>query len=152
MIQPKKDSNIDAKQEFTRCENHPNIILLFRRLGRSLTSLPSSLRHKAHPNLTKNDNLKQRGWDRDASHNSHIVIFIVKTKRLECPYGLKENLQLMKGSLVRHPLCHIKRHRTDHLSLHFHATSVILSRAPPTVAPPLVLRQNRKTLARLASR
>jgi hypothetical protein len=43
-----KDSYIDANQEFTRCENHPSILPLFERLGRSLTSLLSSLGHEAH--------------------------------------------------------------------------------------------------------
>jgi hypothetical protein len=40
-------------------------------------------------------------WERDASHNSHMVLFIVKTKTLECPYGIKGKLQLMNGSLVQ---------------------------------------------------
>jgi hypothetical protein len=44
---------IDANQEFTRCGNYPNIIPLFERLEISLTSLLSSLRHEAHPHLTK---------------------------------------------------------------------------------------------------
>jgi hypothetical protein len=34
-----KDSYIDANKEFTRCGNHPNILSLFTRLGRSHTSL-----------------------------------------------------------------------------------------------------------------
>jgi hypothetical protein len=38
-----KDSYINANQEFTRCENHPNILSLFGILGRPLTSLLSSL-------------------------------------------------------------------------------------------------------------
>jgi hypothetical protein len=42
-----KDSYIDANQMFTRCGNHPNILSLFGRLGRSPTSLLSSLRHEA---------------------------------------------------------------------------------------------------------
>jgi hypothetical protein len=91
---------IDANEEFTRCGKHPNILPLFERLRRSLTSLLSSLRHEAHPHLAKNENLKQRGSERDASHNSPMVLFIVKTKRLECPYGLKGKLHLMNGSLV----------------------------------------------------
>jgi hypothetical protein len=37
---------IDANQESTRCGNQPNILPLFGRLGRTLTSLLSSLRHK----------------------------------------------------------------------------------------------------------
>jgi hypothetical protein len=44
---------IDANQEFIRCGYHPNILSLFGRLGRSLTYLLSSLRHKAHPHLAK---------------------------------------------------------------------------------------------------
>jgi hypothetical protein len=44
---------IDANQEFTRCGNHPNIISLFRRFERSLTSLLSYLRHKAHTTPSK---------------------------------------------------------------------------------------------------
>jgi hypothetical protein len=51
---------VDADQEFTRCGNHPNILPLFGRLGRSLTSLLSSLRHEAHPHHSENENLKQR--------------------------------------------------------------------------------------------
>jgi hypothetical protein len=38
---------IDANQEFIRYENHPNILPLFERLGRFLTSLISSLKHEA---------------------------------------------------------------------------------------------------------
>jgi hypothetical protein len=48
-----KHSYIEANQRFTRCGNHPNILPLFRRLGRSPTSLTSSLRHEAHPHLSK---------------------------------------------------------------------------------------------------
>jgi hypothetical protein len=48
-----KDSYIDANQWFTRCGNHPNILPLFGRYWRSLTSLLSSLRHEAHPHLAK---------------------------------------------------------------------------------------------------
>jgi hypothetical protein len=91
-----KDSYIDANQEFTRCGNHPNILPLFGRFGRSHTSLLSSLRHEAHTTPSKNEDLKLKGWERDTSHNSTMVLFIAKTKRLECPYGLKEKLHLMK--------------------------------------------------------
>jgi hypothetical protein len=38
-----KHGYIDVNQEFTRCGNHPNILPLFGRLRRSLTSLLSSL-------------------------------------------------------------------------------------------------------------
>jgi hypothetical protein len=48
-----KHGYIEANQIFTRCENHPNILPLFERLGRSLTSLISSLRHEAHLHLSK---------------------------------------------------------------------------------------------------
>jgi hypothetical protein len=34
-----KDSYIDTNQESTRCRNHPNILQLFGRLEKSLTSL-----------------------------------------------------------------------------------------------------------------
>jgi hypothetical protein len=47
------DSYIDSNQEFSRCENHQNILQLFGRLGRCLTSLLSPLRHEAHPHLAK---------------------------------------------------------------------------------------------------
>jgi hypothetical protein len=40
-------SYINANQEFTRCGNHPNILPLFEKLERPLTSL----RHEAHPHL-----------------------------------------------------------------------------------------------------
>jgi hypothetical protein len=100
----------------------------------------------------QNEDRKPRGWERDISHNITMVLFIVKTKRLECPCGLKEKLHLMKGSLVRHLLRCTWRHRTDHLSLHFHSTSVMMPHAPPAVAHLLVLRQNWETLAWLASR
>jgi hypothetical protein len=53
-----KDSYIDANQKFTNCENHSNIIPLFIRLVKSLSSLLSSLIHEAHPHHTKNENLK----------------------------------------------------------------------------------------------
>jgi hypothetical protein len=58
----------------------------------------------------------------------------------------------MKGSLVRLPLCRTQWHRTKHLLLHFHATSMMMPRTPPFVAPSPVLRQNWDTMARLASR
>jgi hypothetical protein len=44
---------IDANQESTRCENHPNVLSLFGRLERSLTSLISSLRHEAYTTPSK---------------------------------------------------------------------------------------------------
>jgi hypothetical protein len=44
---------INANQLFTCCGNHPNILPLLERLGRSLTSLLSSVRHEAHPHLSK---------------------------------------------------------------------------------------------------
>jgi hypothetical protein len=55
----------------------------------------------------QNEELKQRGWDMDASHNSHMILFIAKNKRVECPYELKEKLQLMNGSLIRLSQCSI---------------------------------------------
>jgi hypothetical protein len=84
-----KDSYTNANQGFTRCGIYLDILPLFGRLGRSLTSLLSSLRHEAHPHLAKTENLRQSGWKRDTSHNSPMVLFIAKIKRLECPYGLK---------------------------------------------------------------
>jgi hypothetical protein len=48
-----KNSYIDANQEFIRCGNHPDILPLFERLVRSLTSLLPSLRHEEHPHLPK---------------------------------------------------------------------------------------------------
>jgi hypothetical protein len=58
----------------------------------------------------------------------------------------------MKGSLVWLPLCCIRCHQTDLLLLHFHATSVMMPHASPTIAPLPVLWQKSETLARLASR
>jgi hypothetical protein len=49
----KKDIYIYANQESTRCGNHPIILPLFERSGRILTSLLSSLRHKAHTTPSK---------------------------------------------------------------------------------------------------
>jgi hypothetical protein len=57
----------------------------------------------------------------------------------------------MKGSLVRLPLHRIRRHWTNHLSLYFHVTSTMMSRAPPAVARSPVLRQNWEILTWLAS-
>jgi hypothetical protein len=48
----------------------------------------------------------------------------------------------MKDGLVQLSVRRTRRHRTDHLLLHFHATSVMMSRAPLTVAHLPVLRQN----------
>jgi hypothetical protein len=48
-----KHGYIDVNQEFIRCENHTNILPLFGRLGRSLTPLLSSIRHKVQPHLAK---------------------------------------------------------------------------------------------------
>jgi hypothetical protein len=58
----------------------------------------------------------------------------------------------MKGNLVWLSLRRIRRHRTDCLLLHFHATSVKMQCASPTVAPSSVLRENWETLAWLGSR
>jgi hypothetical protein len=150
MIQPKKDIYIDANQEFTRCGNHSNILPLFKRLGRSLTSLLSSLRHESHPHLAK---WSPKAWRVGEGFlpQQPMVLFIVNTKRPECPYGLKGKLQLMKGSLVCLPLHRTRHHRADHLLLHFHVTSIMMPRAPPAIARPPVLRQNWETLAWLAS-
>jgi hypothetical protein len=132
------------------CGNHQNIIPLFKRLGRSLTALLSSLRYEAHPHLAK-WRPKDNEVREDTSHNSHMILFTVKTKRLECYYGQKWKLHLMKGSLIRLPLRLTRHHRTNRLSLHFHATSAMIQHAPPTVAHSLILRQNRETIVRLAS-
>jgi hypothetical protein len=48
-----KHSYIDTNQECTRCKKYPNILPLFERFVRSLTSLLSSLRHETHPHLGK---------------------------------------------------------------------------------------------------
>jgi hypothetical protein len=77
--------------------------------------------------------------------------FIAKTKRLECPYELKRKLQLIKGSLVCLPLHRTQRHRTDHVSLHFQATSVIMPCAQSVVAHSPVLRQIWETISQLTS-
>jgi hypothetical protein len=58
----------------------------------------------------------------------------------------------MKGSLIRLPLRRTRRHRTDRRLLHFHATSTMMPRAPPSVTSSPILRHNWKTLARLTSR
>jgi hypothetical protein len=52
---------IDTNQESTRCGNHPNILPLFGRLGRPLTSLLSSLRHEAHTTPSKMKTQSQGG-------------------------------------------------------------------------------------------
>jgi hypothetical protein len=58
----------------------------------------------------------------------------------------------MKGSLLRLSLRRIRHHRTNHLLLHFHVTSVMMPRALPAIASSPVLRQNWETLDRLALR
>jgi hypothetical protein len=92
------------------------------------------------------------GMKRDPNHNSPMVLFIVKTKRLECPYGLKGKLQLIKCSLVRFSLCHTRHYRIDRLLLHFHATSTMMPHAPSVVAPSPVMRQNWEMIVWLALR
>jgi hypothetical protein len=84
---------------------------------------------------------KAKGWERDASHNSPMVLFIPKAKRLECTYGLKGKLQQIKGSLVRLPLRHTRCHWTDHLLPHFNVTSAMMPPTPPVITPPPVLRE-----------
>jgi hypothetical protein len=116
-----------------------------------LSLLSSLLYDMKHTHTYQNEDLSQMGWESDASHSSPIVLFIAKTKILECPCGLKGKLHLMKGSLVRLPLRCIRCHRTDCLLLVFHASSAMMPRSPSAVAPSPVLRQNWKTLARLAS-
>jgi hypothetical protein len=64
-----------------------------------------SLQGMDHTPHLANEDLKLRGWERDAFHNGPKILFIAKTKRLECPYGLKGKLQLMRGSSFRLPLC-----------------------------------------------
>jgi hypothetical protein len=130
---------IDVNQEFTRCGNHPNILPLFGRLERSLTSLISSLRHEAHPHLGKWRS-KAKGVEERSLPQQPYGFIYSKNKRLECPCGLKGKLHLLKGSSVWLPLCCTRRHWTDHLLLHFHATSMMIPRAPPTVSPLPVLR------------
>jgi hypothetical protein len=44
---------IDANKVSTRCGIHPDILPLFGRLGRYLTSLLSSLRHEAYTTPSK---------------------------------------------------------------------------------------------------
>jgi hypothetical protein len=58
----------------------------------------------------------------------------------------------MKGSLAWLPLRRTRRHRTDRLLLHFHATSIMMPHKPPIATPPSVLKQNWEILAWLASR
>jgi hypothetical protein len=58
----------------------------------------------------------------------------------------------MKGNLVWLPLRCTRRHQANHFLLHVHVTSAMMPRAPPVIAPSLVLRQNWKALAQLASR
>jgi hypothetical protein len=86
----------------------------------------------------------------DSSHNSPMVLFIVKTKRQEWPYGLEGKLQLMKGSLVWLSLSRTQRHQIIHLLIHFHVTSMMIPRGPPVITPSLVLSQNWETLSWLA--
>jgi hypothetical protein len=102
----------------------------------------------------QNENQKRRGWEREPgspSHSSPMILFICENRRLECPCGVIWKLQLLKGSLVWLQLRHTRCYRTDCLSLLFHATIMMMPRAPSTIAPPPVLRQNCETLARLAS-
>jgi hypothetical protein len=94
-----KDTYIDANQEFTKYENHPNILPLFGRLGRSITSLLPSRRHEAHPHLSKM-RLKSKGVGEGYIPQQPYWSIYSENKILECPYGLKEELHLMKGSLV----------------------------------------------------
>jgi hypothetical protein len=119
--------------------NHPSTLW---KIGEISHFSPLLSKTWSTPTPKKNEVLKQRGWERDISHNIAMVLFIAKTKRLECPYGLKGKLRLMKDSLVWLPLHRTRRHRTDHLLLHFQATSVMLPCAPPAVAPSPVLWKN----------
>jgi hypothetical protein len=129
---------IYANKEFTRCIKRHNILPPFGGLEESLIFSP----------------LKKQLWLGDGrgmvecflSTNSLTPIYS-ENKRLECPYGPKGKLHLMKSSLVRLPLRRIRRHRTDRLLLYFHMTSTMMPRAPPAVAPLPVLRQNWKTLS-----
>jgi hypothetical protein len=36
-----------------------------------------------HTHTWQNEILKTRGWERDTSHNSPMLLFIAKTKRLD---------------------------------------------------------------------
>jgi hypothetical protein len=146
-----KDNYIDANQEFTRCGNHPNILPLFGRLGRSFISLLSSLRHEAQPHLAK-CRPKAKGVGEGYLPEQPYGSIYSKNKRLECPCGLKRKLHLIKSSLIRLPLRRTRCHRTDCLLLHFHTASAMMPCAPHAIAPSPVLRQNWETLARLALR
>jgi hypothetical protein len=142
---------IYANQEFTRCKNHPNFLPHFGRLGRSLISLLSSLRHEAHPHLAK-CRPKAKGVGKGCLPQQPYGSIYSENKRLECPYGLKGKLHLIKGSLVWLPLRRTWCYRSYHFLLHFHATSTTMPHTPPTITPSLVLSQKSETLARLASR
>jgi hypothetical protein len=130
---------IDANKAFTRCGNQPNILPLFGRLGRSLTSLLSSVRHEAHLHLAK-WRTKSKGVGEGCLPQQPYGSIYSEIKRLECPYGQKGKLHLMKGSLVHLPLRRTRHHRTNRILFHFHATSTMMPRAPPTIAHSTVLR------------
>jgi anaerobic selenocysteine-containing dehydrogenase len=54
--------------------------------------------------------------------------------------------------LVQLPLRRTRRHRADHISVHFHTTSVMMPHAPPAVVPLPILRPDWEILVQLASR
>jgi hypothetical protein len=68
-----------------------------------------------------------------------LVLFIGPTKRLKRTYGIKKEITASEGYFsptftVPHPTP-----SNDRLLIHFHETSTMMPRAPPAVAPSLVL-------------
>jgi hypothetical protein len=129
----------------TRCRNHHNILPLFGELEESLTFSSLLSYTTRHTHTSQKATITRgvgEGWlNAYLSTNPWGPIYS-ENKRLECPCELKEKLHLLRGNLVRLPLRHTRHHRTAHLLLHFHVTSMMMPSAPPTVTPSPVLRQN----------
>jgi hypothetical protein len=129
---------------------YPPTLWKMGRISHILSTLLLHLKHTTPPKWLNLNQGVEEGWLKCLPLHQPLGSIYSENKRLECPCGPKRKLHLMKGNLVRLPLHLTRRHRTSHLLLYLHAISMMMPRVPPTVAHPLVLRQNWETLARLA--
>jgi hypothetical protein len=110
--------------EITQTSSHSS------KVWRDLSLLSSLLYDMNHTHTWQKWKPKVKGVEEGSrlapSHNTPMVLFICDKKRLDCAYGLKWKLLLLKGSLVWLQLCRTWYHWTDHLLLLFHVTSTMM--------------------------
>jgi hypothetical protein len=117
---------------------------------RSLPSLPLLIGTKTytwHTSILKTSKWKMGSGKLPPPSRVPFIGPSKMLKRRLRPWGLIEEKRQSKGSRVRRS----PSHRPVQLQLASDATSAMVPRAPPVVAPPPVFRPDWETLARLAS-